>query len=294
MLPLTEEVAGAPQPQVFFRDLEAVSGLCHDLQPLAGLLVLVVGNQDAVGLVFAPTHPATELVELGEAEPLRVLNDHDGGIGHVHAHLDDRGGHQDVRLVGGKGRHDRVLLLGLHLAVDEGHLQIGKHFALELLRVLRDSLPLVGQLVVFRDHGADDIGLPPLRRQLADEAVYPLVVAAGNGVGLHRLPSGGKLVDDGDLQVAVQNEGQGPGDRGGGHDQGVGMLPLGGQGRPLSNTEAVLLVCDHQPQVAVGDAFGDEGVGADGEVDFPRHQLFRDGALRFRRGGAGQQGTPDA
>ena len=196
--------------------------------------------------------------------------------------------------MGGKGRHDRVLLLGLHLAVDEGHLQIGKHFALELLRVLRDSLPLVGQLVVFRDHGADDIGLPPLRRQLADEAVYPLVVAAGNGIGLHRLPPRGKLVDDGDLQVAVQNEGQRPGDRRGGHDQGVGMLPLGGQGRPLSDAEAVLLIGDHQPQVCIFHPLCDEGVGADGKVDFSRRQLLRDGALRFRRGGAGQQGTPDA
>ena len=48
---------------------------------------------------------------------------------------DDGGGHQDVRLVGSEGGHDGVLLLGLHLAVDEGHLEIRKHLGLELFGV---------------------------------------------------------------------------------------------------------------------------------------------------------------
>ena len=294
MLPLAEEVAGAPEPQVLLRDLEAVGGIGHDLQPRPGLLVLVVGDQDAVGLVPAPAHPAPQLVELAQAEPLRVLDHHDGGVGHVHPHLDDGGGHENVRLVGGEGGHDRVLLLGLHLAVDEGHLQVGEHLGLELFGVLRHRLPLVRELVVFLHHGADDVGLTALAHQLADEAVHPLVVAAADGEGLHRLSSGGQLVDDGHVQVTVQNQGQRPGDGRGGHDQDVGVVPLGGQVRPLGHAEAVLLVRHHQPQVAVGHAAGDEGVGADGEVDLPALQLLGDGSLRLGGGGAGQQGTPDA
>ena len=43
--------------------------------------------------MLSAAYPATELVELGKAEPLRVLDDHDGGVGHVYAHFNDRGGH---------------------------------------------------------------------------------------------------------------------------------------------------------------------------------------------------------
>ena len=196
--------------------------------------------------------------------------------------------------MGGKGRHDRVLLLGLHLAVDEGHFQIRKHLVLQLFCVFRDGFPLVGQFVVLRYHRADDVGLPPLRRQLADEVVYPGMVAAGDGVGLHRLPPRGQLVDDRYIQIPVQNEGQSSGNGGGRHDQNMRVRSLGSQIRPLGHAETVLLVRDHQPQIPVGHTLGNKCVGTDGEVDLSRCQLFCNGALRFRRGGARQQGAPDA
>ena len=40
-----------------------------------------MGSQDAVALVLAPAHAAPELVELAEAEPVRVLHDHQRGVG---------------------------------------------------------------------------------------------------------------------------------------------------------------------------------------------------------------------
>ena len=75
------------------------------------------------------------------------------------------------------------------------------------------------------------------------------MVAAGHGESLHGLAAGGQLVDNRYIQIAVQNQGQGPRDRGGGHDQRVGMGAFGGQGGPLGHAEAVLLVGDHQTQV---------------------------------------------
>ena len=233
-------------------------------------------------------------MELGKAKALRVLNDHDGGVGHVHPHLDDGGGHQNVRLSGGKGGHDGVLLPGLHLAVDEGYPQVREYLRLEHFGVGGDGLPLVGQLVVLLHHRADDIGLPPLRRQLAEKLVHPGVVAAGDGVGLNGLAAGGQLVDDGHVQVPVQNEGQGPGNGGGGHDQGVGMAALGRQSRPLSNAEAVLLVGDHQAQVPEVHPLRQKGVGADDKVRLSRRQAGGNGPLFPGGGGAGQQGAPDA
>ena len=53
----------------------------------------------------SPAHAPAELVKLGDAEAVRVQDDHQGGIMHVHAHLDDGGGYQQLGLVGREGGH---------------------------------------------------------------------------------------------------------------------------------------------------------------------------------------------
>ncbi len=66
----------------------------------------------------APDPPA-QLVQLGEAEPLGVLDHHDARLRHVDADLDHRGRDQDLRRALGEGRHGGVLFAALHLAMDE-------------------------------------------------------------------------------------------------------------------------------------------------------------------------------
>ena len=189
----------------------------------------------------APAHPPPELVELGEAEALGVLHHHEGGVGHVHAHLNDRRRDQNVHIPGGEGGHHRVLLLRLHPAVDESHPQVGKDFGLQLLRIGGDGLEIrvgsfssrfapapfisgtgdLGRLALLHG-GADDIGLTALAHQLADEIVHPLPLVLTHDKGVHRGAARGQLVDHREVQVSVDDEGQGPGDGGGGHDQDMG------------------------------------------------------------------------
>ena len=159
MLPVAKKVSRSPQPQILLCDLKAVSRFCHYFQPLPGLLVAVVGNQDAVGFLLSPTYPAPELVELAEAETVRVLHHHYCGVGHVHTYLHHRGGHQDLYRPGSKGSHNSLLLLRLHPAVDIAHLQLREHLLLEHFRILRHRLALVGDSIIFFHHGADHIGL---------------------------------------------------------------------------------------------------------------------------------------
>ena len=71
------------------------------------------------------------------------------------------------------------------------------------------------------------------------------------------------------------------------------MLSLFCQRRPLGHAKAVLFIRHHQPQVSVGHAAGDQGVGADGEVDLACGQLGGDGAFCFGGGRAGEQGAAD-
>lgn len=91
----------------------------------------------------------------------------------------------------GEGAHDGVLILRLHLAVDGGDAKVGEDLFLQHFCVGGDGLALIGELVVFRDHGADDIGLTALGDELAQKSVDTLVIARRDGEGVDLLPSGG-------------------------------------------------------------------------------------------------------
>ena len=78
--------------------------------------------------------------------------------------------------------------------MDGGDAKIGKNFCLQVRCVGGDGLALVGELVVFRDHGADDVGLAALGDELAQEGVDARMVARRDGKGVNLLPSGGKFV----------------------------------------------------------------------------------------------------
>ena len=194
MLAGAEKVARAAELQVLFRDGEAVARGGHDLETLLVFLTLVVGDKDAVGLVPATANAAAQLVELGEAEALGVFNQHERGVRHVDADLDDGSGDEHVDLMRGEGAHDGVLILRLHLAVDGGDAKVGEDLFLQHFCVGGDGLALIGELVVFRDHGADDIGLTALGDELAQKSVDTLVIARRDGEGVDLLPSGGKFV----------------------------------------------------------------------------------------------------
>ena len=288
-----EKVTGATEAQVLFGDPEAVVGAAHDLQPGADLLAVVVRHQDAVALMGPPAHPAAELVELAQAEALRVLHDHQRGVGHVHPHLDHRGGHQNVCLAGGKGGHNAVLVFRLHFSVDAGDAQLGEGEG-QLFGVLLGGLQLDRQIFVFLHHGADHKDLTALAHLLADKAVEPLPVALVHGKGVHLLPPGGQLVDDRHVQIAVDNQGKSAGNGRCGHDQHMGPLPLSDQGGALAHAEAVLLVRHHQTQPGVFHILAEQGVGPYDQIKFPVFQRLFCQALFLCAHGAGQLSHPQA
>ena len=78
--------------------------------------------------------------------------------------------------------------------MDGGDAKIRENFCLQVRCVGGDGLALVGQLVVFRDHGADDIGLPPLGDELAQKGVDARMIARRDGKGVDLLPAGGQLI----------------------------------------------------------------------------------------------------
>ena len=246
-------------------------------------------------------------MELAQAEALRVLNDHERGVGHVHPHLDDGGGHQHIQLPPVEGAHHVLLLPGLHPAVDKAHPQLGEHPLPQLPGVGGHRLQIHAGAVlptaaVFLHRRAHDIHLPPLAYLLADKAVHPRPLVLPHQEGVHRGAARRQLVHDGHIQIAIDDQGQGPGDGSGGHNQDMGRnrSPFFRQRPPLGHAEAVLLVGDDQPQRMVLHPLGEQGVGSHNKVGLPRRQggqqrlflppLHRAGEQGHPHPGGGQQG----
>ena len=123
------QVARSPQFQVSFGNLEAIVGLYHDFQPPARIFgELVAGNQYAIGLVGPPSYTPSQLVQLRQAKPFGILDDHHRSVRHIHAHLDDRGRHHDLRLVAKKTLHLFLLLRRFHLAMHLADAAVRKSF----------------------------------------------------------------------------------------------------------------------------------------------------------------------
>ena len=93
-----EDAAGTTEAEVFFGEGKAVGGFFEDLQALLRLVGPGVGEEQAPGGLIAASDAASELMELGEAEPFGVFNDHYVGVGHIHADFDDNGGDEDIQL----------------------------------------------------------------------------------------------------------------------------------------------------------------------------------------------------
>ena len=71
------------------------------------VLGLLVSSRHTPGC--APRPMRAQLVQLGDAEPVRVADHHHRRVRHVHPHFDHRGGHQDVGLAGREAAHHRLL-----------------------------------------------------------------------------------------------------------------------------------------------------------------------------------------
>src|SRR5450756_662670 len=88
------------------------------LKPRPGRLVIRVGDEDAVRLGLAPTNAAAQLVELGKAEAVGVEDEHDRGLWHVNANLQNSRAHKHIQLPAPKAVHSGVALSRLHLAMN--------------------------------------------------------------------------------------------------------------------------------------------------------------------------------
>ena len=191
-----------------------------------------------------------------------MLDHHDGGVGHVDADLDDGGGDQDARLAVLEGAHRLVLLGTFHATVDKAELvaENGLERGEALFR--RHQLHLLG----FLDQRTDPVDLLAFGHRVAnaaDEFGKPLHRQRD---GADRLPARGLFGELGGVHVAEGGQHQRARDGGGRHHQHVGRIALSGDGEPLVDAEAVLLVHHGEDKVPERHRLLEQRVGADDDV----------------------------
>ena len=234
--------------------------------------------------MHAAADAPAKLVQLAETEALGILDQHQGCVRHVHADLDDCGRDQHIDKALENGLHDRVLLGGFHPAVNTGNPQAGQ-FLSQALGLLhrRKQLPCgcLGALCVLLFHlGADDKHLSSLAAEFADESEQAGAVTAVHTEGLNPAATGGKLVQQGHIQVPVDDQSQRARDRSRRHDIQMRrkLFPAAFlrlcEPCTLLDTEAVLFVGDGQRQTGKAQAFGEQGVSPDDQIQLAVIQLL--------------------
>ena len=259
-------------------------------------------------------------MQLRQAEALGVLDHHQAGVGHVHPHLDHRGGHQQVDLAGLEGRHHLVLLGRRQPAMH----QTGTHLRQRRLQLLArvDGVLQVQRLGLFHQR-ADPVGLPSLGHP-APHVLHHLVAARiGNQLGRHRLAPRRQLVDHRHVQISIEGHRQRARNRRRRHHQLVrqeAVLPGSGlcrvlrspctlhlfggragipralpaQRQPLRHAEAVLLVHDGQRQPGKDHRILDQRMRADQHVHLTGGHRLLHPALGGHPQRTGQPAHPHA
>ena len=182
----------------------------------------VARDENTPGFALSASDTSAQLMQLGKTEALGILHDHQAGIRHVDAHLDDGRGNQDVDLPRRKALHHVLLFPTLHSSVERFHAQsreslpqclgvsdrafhgsAAAHGRVLLQKIVKIHL---ARVLLLLDGGADDVDLSSLPDLPLDETVEPLAVALVHRKGIHSLSSRRHLIDAGDGKVPVQNE----------------------------------------------------------------------------------------
>ncbi len=278
----SEELAGAAEFEIHFGDGEAVLRIDEGADAFFAGVVQFFSDEQAVALFAAATDASTELVELGEAEALRLLDDHDGGVGDVDADLDDGGRNEDFGAAAFESFHGGFLFRRAEAAVKETDGDIGKDFAREVFEHLLRGFHSLG-FGLF-DDGVDDVGLTAGVDLTLDHAVGEFDLIGGEVLRQNLFAAGGKFVDGGNVEVAVDGHGEGAGDGGCGHDEDVGGNAFLHEAETLHDAEAMLFVDDDEAEFLEFDILFNEGVGADGDGDLmPARSISL--SFDFSRGG---------
>ena len=129
-----QKVSGAADLQVPHGYLEAAAQfrkltdsmkalLCHFLEHFVPLV-----HKECIGSPVGTAHTSSELVELGQAHLVRVVDDHGVGVGNIQTCLNDGGGDKYINFTVDEAIHDLFQLMLVHLAVGKRYVGLRDQF----------------------------------------------------------------------------------------------------------------------------------------------------------------------
>ena len=179
-------------------------------------------------------------MQLRQSEPLRIENNHHGGVRHVNSHFYYRSRNQYLCLPVDEALHFRLLFCWFHLPVHLTHTVIRECFFQRFKAVFK-----VFQVYFFAffDKRKHDIHLSSLFYLLSDALIEARHLSVELMNCLYRFAPGRQLVYHAYVEISVDGHGQGARYGGGGHYQYVGrVLAFRPQFGTLFHAEAVLFV----------------------------------------------------
>ena len=215
---------------------------------------------------MAAPHTASQLVQLGEPEPVGAVHDHRVRVRHIESRFDDHCRDENVDFAADESTHHGLEILLPHLPVRHREPRLGP----ERLYARRDRVDCLDPVV-------DEIHLPATvelaRDRLLEQRIIPGLDECEHG----RAVLGGCFEQ---REVAQTREGkvERPGDGRRGERQHVDAQLQRLQALFMAHAKAMLLIDDEQPEILERHVGREEPVRADDDV----HLAIRD-ALHQRR-----------
>ena len=186
-------------------------------------------------------------MQLCQAELFGVFDQKNAGIRHVEADLDEGGCQQDLQRVGDKCGHRLVPLPALQAAMKQPDAE-RRQDALQVRQFLRHRFD--ASRSAFFDARINHISLPAFSELPANKRPHLRQCVGASKKRLDPPSARRQLVDDRDIQFAVDCQTQRAGDRRRRHHEQMRVTALSNELLALRHAELVLLVDDDQAEVA--------------------------------------------
>ena len=268
-LSLTQQIAGPPDLKIPHGDLDPrsqIRKLADGGQPFLRhfLKKLIPPVQEkCISHPVGAAHTPPQLIELGQAEPVRILDDHRIGVRDVQSGLNDRGRYQDVNIPVDKVIHNVFQLALPHLSVGIGH-----------RRVRQKTGKAPGHIRNVTDPVIDIVNLSA-PGELPLDRLTDHLVAVFDHISLDGHPVLGRLLQHTHIPDPDQAHMERSGDRRGRQREDVHVFPEFLDLLFMCDAEPLLLVNDQEPQVFESHIFRKDPVGADHNIHQPLFQILR-------------------
>ena len=145
------------------------------------------------------------------------------------------------------------------------------------------------QPFTFFNHGADYISLPSCMDLFFYKRIRFRTIGCSYYTVFDRETFGRKFIDNGNIQISIQNNCQRSWNWCRTHNQNMWRIPPGCQCFSLPNTKSVLFICNHKTKILIFYFFLNQSMGSNNNINFSVCNLLIDLPFLFRCCRSGQK-----